>query len=183
VAQDPPPWLYLIVRARPGAGDATEAVSEAIWRINPDQPVDGPWTIAEWVDNRTAHLHFLTLISIVLGGVSLVLAAAGLYALTSWFVTASRKSIAVRRAVGASDRQILSWYIAQWGRIVVPGLAGGWILQSLWTSALVAAIQGLQGPTPLVVMSGIGLMAVAAATAAMMPLRRALAADSSTLMR
>ena len=183
VAQDPPPWLYLIVRARPGVGDATKAVSEAIWRVNPDQPVDGPWPISEWVDSRTAHLRFLTLISIVLGGVSLVLAAAGLYALTSWSVTSSRRSIAVRRAVGASDGQILSWYISQWARIVVPGLVGGWILQSLWTSAFVAAIQGLHAPTPLVVISGISLMAVAAACAAMVPLRRALAADSSALMR
>lgn len=183
VAQDPPPWLYLIVRARPGVGDATKAVSEAIWRVNPDQPVDGPWPISEWVDDRTAHLRFLTLISIVLGCVSVVLAAAGLYALTSWSVTSSRRSIAVRRAIGASDGQILSWYVSQWARIVVPGLVGGWILQSLWTSALVAAIEGLHAPTPLVVISGTALMAVAAATAAMVPLRRVLAADSSTLLR
>jgi hypothetical protein len=69
------------------------------------------------------------------------------------------------------------------GQIVVPGLLGGWVLQSVWTSVLVAAIQGLQAPTPLVALSGIGLMAIAAAIAAMVPLRRALAADSSVLMR
>jgi putative ABC transport system permease protein len=183
VAQDPPPWLYMIVRARPGVGDATPAVSDAIWRVNPDQPVDGPWTFSEWVDDRTAHLRFLTLISIVLGGVSLVLAVAGLYALTSWSVTASKRSIAVRRAIGAADGQILSWYISQWTRIVVPGLIGGWLLQSFWTSALVAAIQGLQPPPTSVVMLGISLMAIAAAAAALVPLRRALAADATTLLR
>lgn len=183
VAQVPPPWLYLIFRAHPGVTDAAKAVSEAIWRVNPDQPVDGPWSISEWVDNRTAHLRFLTLVSTVLGGVSLVLAAAGLYALMSWSVTSSSRSIAVRRAVGASDRQIIGWYISQSARIVVPGFVGGWVLQSLWTSALVAAIQGLQAPTALTVISGTGLMAVAAACAAMVPLRRALASDSSALMR
>lgn len=183
VAQDPPPWLYLIVRARPGVGDTTQAVSDAIWRVNPDQPVDGPWTFSKWVDDRTAHLRFLTLISIVLGGVSLVLAVAGLYALTSWSVTSSKRSIAVRRAIGAADGQILSWYISQWARIVVPGLIGGWMLQSVWTSALVAAIQGLQPPSTAMVMLGISLMAIAAAAAALVPLRRALAADATTLLR
>jgi len=183
VAQDPPPWLYLVVRARPGAGDATRAVSDGIWRVNPDQPVDGPWALSEWVADRTAHLRFLALISIVLGGVSLVLAAAGLYALTSWSVTSSRRNIAVRRAVGASDRQILSWYTSQSARVVVPGLVGGWVLQSLWTSALVASIQGLQPPSALVVLLGTSLMAVAAATAALVPLRRALTADGSALTR
>lgn len=183
VAQDPPPWLYLIVRARPGVGDVTHAVSDAIWRVNPDQPVDGPWTFSEWVEDRTAHLRFLTLISIVLGGVSLVLAVAGLYALTSWSVTSSKRSIAVRRAIGAADRQIRSWYISQWARVVVPGLIGGWVLQSVWTSALVGAIQGLQPPSTFMVLLGISLMAIAAAAAALVPLRRALAADATTLLR
>jgi len=183
VAQDPPPWLYLMVRARPGAPDAVRELNEAIWRVNPDQPIDGPWPVRESIERRTVHLRFLTLISLVLGGVGVVLAAAGLYGLTSWSVTSCRRSIAVRRAIGASDRQIRSWFISQWAKIVVPGLVGGWVLQSAWTSALVASIQGLQAPTPLVVISGIGLMAVAAAGAAMVPLRRAIAADSSTLMR
>ena len=183
VAQDPPPWLYLIIRSRPGVGDPTKAVSEAIWSVNPDQPVEGPWSVAEWVNNQTIHLRFLALISIVLGGVGVVLAAAGLYGVTSWSVTSSQRSIAVRRAIGASDRQIRSWFISQWATIVVPGLVGGWILQSLWTSVLVAAIQGLKAPSAWSVLLGICLMAVAAVLASMVPLRRALAADASPLMR
>jgi putative ABC transport system permease protein len=183
LAQDPSPWLYLIFRARPGAADPAQAVSEAIWRVNPDQPVDGPWTVSEWVDGRTDHLRFLTLVSIVLGVVGVVLAASGLYGLTAWSVTSSRHSIAVRRAVGASDGQIRSWFIAQWARIVVPGLAGGWVLQSVWTSVLVAAIEGLHAPHFSSVLIGIGVMAAGAAGAAMVPLRRALSADTSPLMR
>ena len=139
--------------------------------------------MAEWVNSRTVHLRFLALISIVLGGVGVVLAAAGWYGLTSWSVTSSRRSIAVRRAIGASDRQIRSWFISQWAKIVVPGLVGGWILQSLWNSVLVAAIQGLQAPSAWSVLLGISLMAVAGALAVMVPLRRALAADTSPLMR
>jgi putative ABC transport system permease protein len=174
VAQAPPPWLYLVFRARPGAVDPARAVSEAIWRINPDQPVDGPWSVSEWVADNTEHLRFLTLVSIVLGVVGVVLAAAGLYGLTSWSVTASRHSIAVRRAVGASDGQIRSWFIAGWARTVVPGLVGGWILQSMWTSALVSAIEGLHAPHASSVLIGIGVMALGAALAALVPLRRGL---------
>ena len=183
VAQVPPPWLYLIVRARPGTQDAVSELNEAIWRVNPDQPVDGPWTVTESIEGRTVHLRFLTLIAVVLGAVGIVLAMAGLYGLTSWSVTSSRRSIAVRRAIGASDEQIRSWFISQWAKIVIPGLVGGWILQSLWTSALVAAIQGLEAPTAVTVISGLTVIASAAGCAVLPPLRRALAADSSTLMR
>jgi ABC-type antimicrobial peptide transport system permease subunit len=183
VAQEPPPWLYLIVRSRPGVQDAVKQLNDAIWRVNPDQPIDGPWPVRESIERRTVHLRFLTLVSLVLGGVGLVLSAAGLYGLTSWSVTSSRRSIAVRRAIGASDQQIRSWFISQWAKIVIPGLTGGWILQSLWTSALVAAIQGLQPPTPAMVIVGLSIMAAAAACAAILPLRRAMGADSSTLMR
>lgn len=119
----------------------------------------------------------------MLGVVGVVLAVAGLYGLTAWTVTSSRKNIAVRRAIGASDTQIRSWFISQWAKVVLPGLIGGWMLQLVWTSGLVAAIRGLQAPAPLVVISGIGLMAIAAASAAVVPLRRALAEDSSALMR
>lgn len=182
IAQDPPPWLYLVVRARPGV-DAVSELKDAIWRVNPDQPIDGPWRFTESIESRTVHLRFLALVSIVLGAVGVALAVAGLYGLTAWTVASSRKSIAVRRAIGASDGQIRAWFISQWATIVVPGLIGGWVLQLAWTSVLVAAIQGLQAPTPLAVLSGISLMAVAAVMAAMVPLRRALATDSLTLMR
>jgi predicted permease len=183
VAQDPPPWLYLIVRARPGVQDAVSELNAAIWRVNPDQPIDGPWPVRESIASRTVHLRFLTLVSIVLGIVGVVLAVAGLYGLSAWVVASSRKSIAVRRAIGASDRQIRSWFFSQWATVVVPGLLGGWVLQWAWMSVLVAAIQGLRPPSPLVVLSGISLMAAAAAMAAMLPFRRALADDGSALMR
>ena len=183
VAQDPPPWLYLIVRARPGAPDPIKELKEAVWRVNPDQPIDGPWSVAEWVDSRTVHLRFLTLVSVVLGGVGVVLAAAGLYGLTAWSVASSRRSIAVRRAIGASDGQIRSWFVSRWARVVLPGIAGGWYLQSVWTSALVSAIDGLQAPGFWSVLGGISVMALSATAAAFVPLRRALATESSSLMR
>jgi len=84
----------------------------------------------------------------------LVRAVAGVYALTSWSVTSSKRSIAVRRAIGAADGQILSWYICQWARIVVLGLMGGWMLQSVWTSALVAANPRLAANINICVMLG-----------------------------
>jgi putative ABC transport system permease protein len=183
LAQDPPPWLYLIVRARPGFGGAMSGVTEAIWRVNPNQPVDGPWTVAEWIDGRTHHLRFLTSISIVLGVVGVVLAAAGLYAMTAWSVTSSQRSLAVRRAVGASDRQISSWFIGQWATIVVPGLFACWWLQSVWTAILVAAITGLESPRLSSTVLGIGLMTLVSLCAAAPSLRRALLSDSSLLMR
>lgn len=183
IAQDPPPWLYLIVRARSGVGNAAQAVSEAIWRVNPDQPVDGPWTVAEWIRGRTSHLRFLALTSIVLGVVGLMLSAAGVYGLTAWSVMSSRRSIAVRRAVGASHRQICSWFIAKWAHIVVPGLVGGWVLQWGWTSILIAAITGLERPRPASTLLGLGLMALVSAGAAAIPLRSALISDNWPALR
>jgi hypothetical protein len=183
VAQAPPPWLYLIVRARPGAQNSAKELNEAIWRVNPDQPIDGPWPVRETIERRTIHLRFLALVSVVLGAVGVILAAAGLYGLTAWSVASSRRSIAVRRAIGASEGQIRSWLIARWAKVVVPGLLGGWMLQQAWTSILVAAIEGLQAPGTWSVLLGICVMGVAAAGAVMVPLRRALVMDSSSLLR
>jgi hypothetical protein len=46
IAQTPPSWIYLLVRAAPGA-DVFRAMTNAIWRVDPDQPVDGPWSIED----------------------------------------------------------------------------------------------------------------------------------------
>ena len=48
---------------------------------------------------------------------------------------------------------------------------------------LLLRFKACSATTPFVLISGTGLMVVAAASAATVPLRRALAADSATLMR
>jgi hypothetical protein len=54
--------------------------------------------------------------------IAIVLAAAGLQALTMYWVQAARKEPGIRRAIGASHRDVLTWFERRWA--VVPGTGG-----------------------------------------------------------
>ena len=137
----------------------------------------------ESIERRTAHLRFLTLISIVLGGVAWF---SRRRALCADVVVCDLLSGEASRFGEQSAHRIGRFFLGMFlnGRgSSSRGSPEAGCCSRFWTSALVAAIQGLQPPSTAVVMLGIGLMAIAAAAAALVPLRRALAADATSLMR
>jgi putative ABC transport system permease protein len=183
IAQKPPSSLYVIARTRAGSTDIAAALTAAVWRVNQDQPIDGPWLVREWVDNQTVQLEFLALLTGLLAVVGGGLAAAGLYGLTAFWVAQSSYAVAVRRAVGAGDRQIASWFVKRWLAIVLPGLAAGLLMQSAAGQLLVASIEGMAPQTVPHVIAGMFAVVVCATAGAFVPFRRVLRADASCLMR
>ena len=183
VSQVAPPWLYLVVRSAASPPDLITAIGTAVWRIDPDQMIDGPWTMAEWVDERTADIRFVVLLTAILAGLCALLAAAGLYGLTAFWVEHSAQELGVRRAIGAADTQILGWFARRWAAVVVPGLICGLLLQAAANRLVVAGIEGLQAPSWLQIAIGLVLIGACSVGAAVEPLRRALNTDATSLMR
>lgn len=183
VAQAAPPWLYLVVRSAAAEHELMTAVTAAVWRTDPDQMIDGPWQMSEWVEERTADIRFVVLLTTILAGLCALLAAAGLYGLTAFWVAQSAQDLGVRRAIGAGDRQILGWFTRRWAAVAVPGLVCGLLLQAAASRIVVAGIDGLQPPSWLQLATGFALIAVCSIAAAVAPLLRALNTDAASLMR
>lgn len=183
VSQAAPPWLYLVVRSASSPPDLVMAIGTAVWRIDSDQVIDGPWAMSTWVEERTADVRFVVLLTTILAGLCALLAAAGLYGLTAFWVTQSAQDLGVRRAVGAGDRQILGWFTRRWAAVVVPGLLCGLLLQVAANGLVVAGIEGLQPPSWPQLAIGLVLIGACAVSAAVPPLLRALNTDATSLMR
>src|SRR6185503_9313146 len=83
VRQTTPPWLYLMIRARSASADLAPSVRQAVLAEDPRQPVEGPYVMAEWVNDMTAPLRFVVLIGLSFSLVGVFLALAGVYALTA----------------------------------------------------------------------------------------------------
>jgi putative ABC transport system permease protein len=182
VAQAPPPWLYLVVRTTPGA-NVVRPLTDAVWRTDPDQPVDGPWSVRTWIDDRTAYLSFLASFAALLAGLGVVLAAAGLHGLTTWWVESSSRELGIRRAVGASHASILAWYTKRWLGVVAPALIAGAALQAVLLRTAAPAIEGLQPASLGQLVVGAAIVALYAGAASGVALRRALRVDVQDLMR
>lgn len=180
--QVPPPWLYLIVRARPDASNVASTVAATMRGVDPTQSIEGPWPLADWVAHLTEDLRFVTWLTALLAIIGALLCAAGLYALSHCWVTESRHELGVRRAVGASDRQVMRWFGRRWIAVVVPGLGLGALLQSVLMRALVSQIAGVErtASAPVLALGALSLCAIAGAA---VPFHHALKSDAAVLLR
>lgn len=182
VAQSAPSWLYFLVRTRANA-DVLSEIQSAVWRVDPDQPVDGPWAIQTWIDDTTSYVRFLATLTAMLAGIGVVLAAAGLHALTAYWVEVSRRELGIRRALGARHRDVLAWFAAKWGAVVGPALLAGLFLQLALLRTTLSQIEAVQPASIGHLALGTTAVAFYAAAAAVGALMRALRADERVLMR
>ena len=131
--------LYYIVRAKPGQlADAMREAPKALLAqsrlriIDPKHGIQDYATIRHKVYDRDRGMAILMgIISVVL----LAITAAGIVGLTSFWVGQRRKQIGVRRALGATRRDILNYFLTENLLIGIGGVLVGAVLAigiNLW---------------------------------------------------
>ena len=130
--------LYYIVRAKPGQlAAAMKEVPQALFaqnRMRIIDPKDGgayPQIRERAYDSDRGMAILMGIISAVL----LAITAAGIVGLTSFWVGQRRKQIGVRRALGATKRDILSYFLTENLLIGIGGVIVGTVLAigiNLW---------------------------------------------------
>ena len=131
--------VYYIVRARPGQlADAMREVPKALYAqsrmriIDPKDGIQDYATIRHKVyDSDRGMAILMGIISVVL----LAITAAGIVGLTSFWVGQRRKQIGVRRALGATRGDILSYFLTENLLIGIGGVLAGVVLAfgiNLW---------------------------------------------------
>lgn len=116
-------------------------------------------------------------------GVAALLAMLGIYGLIAFVVAGRTREIGIRRAVGASTRNIVSDVLIKSGTLVAIGLVAGLALGALSAPALGGLIVNVS-PTDPWVMSGAAAVVLAAALAASaIPALRAARVDPLTALR
>ncbi|MEZ5316360.1 MAG: ABC transporter permease [Vicinamibacterales bacterium] len=107
------PALTLYARSRGPAGDLAAAVRQAVGAIDPRVPIADMGSLATFNERAMGPSHWLTRMSALLGVIALLLAAAGLFAAASLVVTLRAREFAVRLALGATPRRVLTLVLAQ----------------------------------------------------------------------
>jgi putative ABC transport system permease protein len=191
----PPPTLYLpaaqfqmsamrfVLRATAPLELIAAAARAEVQAVDPDVRVMRVAPFSEMLKRPLARPRFNAFLLSLFGIVALLLSAVGLYAVMGGYVRQREREIAIRLAVGATAMQIRRFVLAETIR-----LAG--IGASLGAAVAVAAnpvLRGmLVGAAPLDGSSVIGaalLVAVAAALASAVPVRRATRVDAIALLR
>lgn len=123
LSQLPVPNAQLIVRHFGDANRARSALYEALARVDPDAV---PEQVQSYAEARAQITLFATTMMKLFAGSALfaiALAITGIYAMSSNAVVLRSHEIGLRRALGASNRNVITIFIAQGTRQLVIGLA------------------------------------------------------------
>lgn len=118
------------------------------------------------------------------GGVILMLAALGIYGVVGLMVATRTREIAVRAALGASRRRVMTMVIVDVVRLVLPGVAVGVVLtialNRLNSENMGIALSDLE---PLAYVAGAAIAVLVAIVASLAPARRAASVQPMVAMR
>jgi ABC-type antimicrobial peptide transport system permease subunit len=172
MAQEPSLGAELIVRD-PDGRMRVQSVREAVWRLNPEVPLNEVRWIEDDVQAASLPSRFLASLLTAFAVFAVLLASMGLYGVVAYGIERRRRDIAIRMALGADRGRVLRMLLAEGARLVgvglLAGLAGAFALSSILRSQL----YGISRTDPLTyVLVPIALI-VAAFAATFLPAHRA----------
>jgi putative ABC transport system permease protein len=160
-----------------------QAVREAVWRIDPNQPMWAIRTVEQMMASQLGWRRFMMSLMCVFAALASALATVGVYGVMSHAVSQGIREIGIRMVFGANRRDVLLLVIAQGMKLVVVGVALG-ILAAFgltrWLNNLLYEVRPTDPATYLVI--ALVLTAVAL-LACYVPARRAARSDPMNAIR
>jgi ABC-type antimicrobial peptide transport system permease subunit len=150
--------------------------------VDPDQP---PFvqTLEETLDQSRVHPRFTTVLFSVFAAVGLLLSASGIFSVVSYTATRRIPEFGIRRALGATDSDIVRLVTGTTAKLLVIGLVIG-IGGVLGLSSVIQAyVQGWDPRDPIAFATVIALLLVVALVACWVPARRATAIQPVQALR
>lgn len=182
-SQAPLEDMTILVRTNTDPLSIVGAVRQAVWRIDPNQPIAHVSTLERIVDDSIAQRRLNMLLMGLFGGLALLLSAVGIYGLLSYAVTQRTQELGIRMALGARAADVLRLVLRQGMTLALIGEVIG--LASAF--ALTRLIRGLLfGVTPNDALTFVvvgGVLAVVALLACYLPARRATRVDPLIALR
>ena len=142
---------------------------EAVLSVDPLQPVSEIQTMGQILAAQLSGREFYTLLISLFSALALVLAAAGIYGVMSYFVVLSTRELGIRLALGAGHSGVIGIVVRRAIGIVGFGLLfglGGIFVSTRVIGSLLYHIRPLDIPT---ILYGVGFLLVMGVVASLIP--------------
>lgn len=181
--QHPMIFTEAVVRTSGDPSAVTNAVRAAIWRVDPDQPVWRVRSMDRVLDAARGGPRLLVSLMAAFAILSLVLAAIGVYGVTSYTVARRTHEVGIRLALGAGRRQVLTMVLRQGMHSVALALAIGVASAAAAARLLASQLFGVSTLDPLTFLAVPVLLGGVALLACYLPARRASRVDPVVALR
>jgi ABC-type antimicrobial peptide transport system permease subunit len=184
-AQNNPSAITVTLIAR-GSGDPmtlAKDVRAAVLEVDRAQPLDGIVLLEQFLSDSLGPQRFRSTVLLALAGLGLMIAAVGIYGLTSRTVTERRREVGIRLALGARPSAVWRMVVAQSLRPVGIGIVTGTAVSIAATRVLMGVLPDLESSDPRAVAAAALLLALTAFAATVWPAGRAVRVDPVTTLR
>jgi ABC-type antimicrobial peptide transport system permease subunit len=146
-------------------------------------PVTQAQTMAERIDRSVNLRRALVALLGVLGAVTLMLAATGIYGVTAHGVLVRTREIGIRMALGARAADVLRLIVRENIGLSLVGIAVGLVLSTAAATVLSSFLFGMTPRDGTVFLGGAFVLCGVAAVASYLPARRAASLDPLRTLR
>jgi putative ABC transport system permease protein len=181
--QVPLRFMTLAIRTESDPLDLASAVRSRVLSVDPDLPVFKVMSMEQLLGDSVAQPRFNMFLLGTFAGVALLLAAVGIYGLTSYTVGQRTHEIGIRMAMGARVNDVLGLVVRQGMLLTLGGLGVGLCVAWALTRVLSAFLYGVTATDPLTFVAVSVLLGLVSLVAVFVPAYRATRMDPLTALR
>ena len=175
--------MSLVVRTSAEPLSLVSAVRDQVIQVDKDQPIYNVKRMEDLITGLISQQRFAMTLLTVFAGVAMVLAAVGIYGVTSYSVTQRSHEIGIRMALGAHTRDVLQLVVVQGLRLVTVGIAIGLAGAFALTRVMSGMLFGVSPTDPITFIVTAVILTGVALAASLIPARRATKVDPMSALR
>jgi predicted permease len=181
--QFPTRAMNVVVRSSGDPAALTGAVKQQLRELDTDLPLYNVVPMEQRVHLSLARRRFATLLLAAFAGISLVLAAIGIYGVLAYLVSQGTREIGIRMALGATRSAIVGLVLRNGIVLALTGVATGVAAALLLTRLMQSLLFGVTAGDPLTFCAVPLLLLFIALLAVSVPARRAAHVDPAECLR
>lgn len=173
----------VLIRTMGSAKSMATTIRRIVSELDPGLPVANMRTLSDQLDTSLMQVRGSAILLALLGLLALGLASMGLYGVVSYAVSRRTREIGIRLAIGGQRAAVFRQLISEGVRLMVIGLAIGFILAQAIAHAAQSALNTISASDPLAYLGACLLLGIVALCACCVPIRKALKADPMSALR